>query len=460
MTGKILIVDDVATNRIVLRVKLASAYYDALQAASGAEALRIAAECRPDLILLDMQLPDVSGIEVCRWLKADPATRDIPVVMISAFQDSDRRIEALRAGAEDVYWKPLDELILMARIRSLLRACEAREQLGLRDGTYREFGFAEPSPDYFGPGLVGLVAARVETALRWKRELQPHLSDRLLVLDRDAALGEIAEGEAPDLFVVAADLGRPGDGLRFLSELRSRQATRHSRVCLVLPATARDVSATALDLGAGDLIDSAAEPEEMALRIRAQLRAKRQADRLRSNVADGLRLAMTDPLTGLHNRRYGLSHLQRIAEHARHGGRSFAALILDLDRFKTVNDTWGHAAGDAVLIEVARRLRDNLAAGDLLARIGGEEFLIALPDIGFRKAHAVAERIRRVIGDHPFRLPGGGQVAMTLSIGLAMGCSRPDGEETTAMLLDRADQALLAAKTEGRNQVTVNRTAA
>ncbi len=170
MGGKILIVDDVATNRIVLKVKLASAFYETVQASGGAEALFLARQMRPDLVLLDVELPDMSGIEVCEQLKADAATRDIPVVMITAFHDMARKMEALQAGAEEVFWKPLDEMVLLARLRSLLRARETAEQLGLRDSTYRELGFAEAAKPFGEQALVGLVAGRMETALAWKRD--------------------------------------------------------------------------------------------------------------------------------------------------------------------------------------------------------------------------------------------------------------------------------------------------
>ena len=460
MAGTILIVDDVATNGIVLKVKLAAAYYGTLQAVSGTEALCLAGTEKPDLVLLDVELPDIGGIEVCRRLKANPATRHIPVVMLTAYRDPARRIEALRAGAEDLYWKPVDDLVLLARLRSLLRAHETQEQLGLRDATYRDLGLAEPTLPYSGAGVIGLVTARVETGLAWKRMLQPHLNDRLLVLDRTAALSDLTDDEVPDLFVIAADLARPGDGLRFLSELRSRPNTRFSPVCLVLPASDRDMSATAFDLGAGDLIDMTADPAESALRLQGQLRRKRQADLLRHSVADGLRMAMIDPLTGLHNRRYGLPCMERIAEHAIATERPFAVLLIDLDHFKLVNDTWGHAAGDAVLAEVARRLRQELRACDLLARIGGEEFLAALPDTCFEAAHGIAERLRHTVCDAPVLTPGGVAVPVTLSIGLAMGAATDGASERPDGLMARADRALMAAKTEGRNQVRLDRTAA
>ncbi|MCX8508339.1 MAG: diguanylate cyclase [Rhodobacteraceae bacterium] len=460
VAGKILIVDDVATNRIVLKVKLASAYYETLQAATGAEALAITRRDRPDLILLDLELPDMSGIDICATLKADPRLRDIPVIMITAFQNHERRIQALRAGAEDMFWKPYDEAVLLARIRSLLRARETQDQLGLRDMACRDLGFAEPAQSFSGPGLIGLVAGRIDMALHWKRQLRPHLRDRLLVLDRDAALSELSVPDSPDAFLVASDLQRTGDGLRFMSELRSRPGTRHAAICLAMAPAARDLAATALDLGAADLIDPAADPAEIALRLQKQMVHKRQADALRTTVADGLRLAMIDPLTSLHNRRYGLPHLARIAERAGDSGRSFAVLVIDIDRFKMVNDSWGHAAGDSVLAEVARRLKADLRTVDLLARIGGEEFMAVLPDSDIRAAHAAAERLRRTVGDQPMRLPGGRQISVTISIGLAMGGGLADPLPDAEAILAQADHALLAAKAEGRNQVTVHRSAA
>nr|WP_290428619.1 GGDEF domain-containing protein [Defluviimonas salinarum] len=166
---------------------------------------------------------------------------------------------------------------------------------------------------------------------------------------------------------------------------------------------------------------------------------------------------MTDPLTGLNNRRYALPHLARIAERARAAGRQFAVMVLDLDRFKAINDSRGHAAGDAVLIEVAARLRGNLRAVDLLARIGGEEFLVALPDTTPEAAQATAERLRRVIGDRPVPMPdGAAAIPVTLSIGLALG----PGPASVEDLVDLADRALMGSKADGRNIVTVGRSAA
>lgn len=448
MSGRLLIVDDVAINRIVLKGKLAAACYETLQADSGRAALALACQAAPDLILLDLDLPDLGGVAVCRRLRADPATALIPVVMITSSTEPGARLRALAAGADDVLTKPIDDQMLLARVRSLLRARETEAELTLREMTGRELGFAEAAPTYEHAALIALVARRPAEALQWRADLVPLLPHCAVSPRRSDALFDA--GEAPDAVVIEADLGNPGEGLRLMSELRSRTPTRHAAMCIVLPEARRDLAAMALDLGASDIVQAPFDPRELALRLQTMVRRKRMADRLRESVRDGVRQATRDPLTGLHNRRYALPHFARIAERASQSGRPFAVMLLDLDRFKSVNDRWGHAAGDAVLVEVADRLQGNLRAVDLLARIGGEEFLVILPDTALAEARAAAERLCRVIEERPVALPAGGAVPVTVSIGLAIGQS-PATEE----VLGQADRALMRAKTEGRNQVTV-----
>ena len=479
MSGTILIVDDVATNRIVLKVKLAQACYETLQAETGEEALELARNYNPNLILLDLLLPEMDGIEVCRRLKSDPACRDIPVIMMTALSDIESRVRALEAGADEFMTKSHDEMMLPARIRSLLRARETENELQLRDTTWRELGFAEPAAGFERQGTVALVAASREEAMTWRRRLKPHLSANMVILDRQQALAITAIAEpgstepgsavAPDVFLIAAGLDDNGGGLQLMSELRSRSGTRHAAICILVQPEQNAAAVMALDLGANDLITAGSDPREMALRLNTQLRRKDQADRLRASMRDGLRAAVVDPLTGLYNRRYAMPHVARIAERAQQTGRAFAVMILDLDRFKSVNDTWGHAVGDAVLVDVAARLRDNLRPIDMVARIGGEEFLVALPDTTLAQAEIAAERLRRVIDERPVPIVGGPDVPVTISIGLALGGeirpNRGTGPESNRQLdvqslIEQADHAMLIAKTDGRNQVIISRTAA
>lgn len=458
MTGKILIVDDLAINRIILKVKLASACHESVQAADGATALAMARDERPKLILLDMMLPDISGIDVCRRLRADPLTRDIPVVIITASSDRARRLEALEAGADEFLSKPLNEVILLARIRSLLRTRETEAELRLRAATWQELGYQDADPSLAGPGRIGLIAAEPVIAMSWRAALAPYLPDQIEILTPTGALTDTNERPVPDLYVVAAHLGAHGSGLRLVADLRSRLASRDAAISLVLPEADSETAAMALDLGANDILTLPFVAQETAMRLRLHIQRKRRTDLLRRQVHDGMKLAVTDPLTGLHNRRYALSHLERIAKCAEGSGKAFAVMALDLDRFKSINDRFGHAAGDAVLETLAGRLRDSLNPGDLIARMGGEEFLVVLPDTLLPEARQVADRLCRAVGEKAIPLPASGceTVQVTISVGLAMG-----GPGTTAQeILSRADSALLAAKADGRNQVTISATAA
>jgi two-component system cell cycle response regulator len=246
-----------------------------------------------------------------------------------------------------------------------------------------------------------------------------------------------------------------------MSDLRSRTATRHSAVCVHLRVPSHSEAAMAFDLGADDVIDAGLDPREVAARLRRLLDRKRRDDQLRATLSDGLRLAVIDPLTGLFNRRYALAQLGRIADRAQRGDSGFAVLAIDLDRFKAVNDSFGHAAGDCVLVEVARRLSLNMRAGDLLGRIGGEEFIVALPQTTLANALALANRLRLAVEAVPVRIDPVTAIPVTISIGLAGSGQRSSlGAEPVTAALARADRALLRAKACGRNQVTMDRSAA
>ncbi|MCB6178351.1 diguanylate cyclase [Rhodobacter sp. Har01] len=464
MHGRILIVDDTATNRIVYKVKLSDAFYEPLLASDGESGLRLAREETPDLVLLDLALPDIDGTEVLRRLKADPMTRSIPVIALSASRSGDERCRALAAGADDVISKPFIDSVLMARMRNLLRMREDTRFVTRAWGQEAPalLGMAEAAQPFEPAGTVALVASRPELALIWKHQLLRTLRDRLVVMTRDQvlALPPLRDATTPDIFVVEADLDAPGAGLRLISELGSHAGTRHSAVCIVTAAEDDETTVMAFDLGADDVLARAVCDRELAPRLRILLRRKRQADRIRATVEDGLRMAMIDPLTGVYNRRYAMPRLAGIAAQAASEASDFAVMVVDLDRFKSVNDRFGHAAGDAVLIEVARRLSENLRISDMLARIGGEEFLVALPQTNLADAERVAERLRQVVGDDPVLLPTGERLRVTVSIGVALGHSGAEAAEDVSGMVDRADRALLASKTAGRNLVTFSRTAA
>lgn len=456
MSGKILVVDDVATNRIVMKVKLSSACYEVVQAAGGREALQIARRELPDLILLDVMMPDLDGFAVCAALKNDQTTTHIPIIMVTALADTDARLKGLQAGADDFLNKPLDEVTLLARVRNLLRQGSSALDRRMRDQTRFALGrkgLAADDAAALAPGHIAMICASPKSALRWTQALNARLPDDVISITRETAL----EGHKfqPDLFVLECSDTAPTDAMHLMAELRARPSTRNAGFVLLLPERHQRLTALALDQGAHDVLILPVSTEEVALRLRSQIGRKRQADQLRTDVADGLQLAVIDPLTGLFNRRYALNHLENISLRAQSTGLDFAVLMLDLDHFKRVNDQYGHKAGDQVLVTLTNRLRINLRAMDLIARIGGEEFLITLPESNAAQAHTIADRLRQVIEEAPVILQDGTPIHMTVSLGLSMG-EPQGGTADIAVLLDRADRALYAAKAQGRNRVSLS----
>jgi two-component system, cell cycle response regulator len=460
MSGRILIADTSSASRILLRARLATARYAVAMAAKGEEVMAALRTDRPDLLIADATLPDTTGVALLRRIRADAGLARLPVILLTDTGDDAARIEALEAGADEFLVKPIDGVTLMARVRSIFRASETEEALDRRRVTVQELGFAEAAAGFTGPAALAFVGPSSAAAAGWAEGLAGLVRARISTLGPDEALTVADASPAPDLFLVAADLALQGDGLRLLVDLRSRAATRYAAILVLHRKGDSDAAAMALDLGADDILAAGFQPAELAIRIRKQLRRKADADRLRATVEDGLRLAVTDHLTGLYNRRYALAHLERMAEAARSSGRAFAVMVADVDRFKAVNDTFGHAAGDAVLAEIAARLRDNLRPGDMVARFGGEEFLIAMRDSDATGAAAAADRLRRIVAASPVAVASlRTELTATVSIGVAVADPR-DAAHTIPMLIERADHALLAAKAEGRNQVSLARPAA
>lgn len=452
MTARIFVADGQATNRITLKVRLAAACYQVVTAGTAAQLMTDLRKVRPHLIILGAGLPDANPVALCAELARGRHGR-VPVVILAP---EESRLAGLQAGAAAVLDPGIEEQMLLARIRGLLRDTQTMAETGLAEAPA---GFDHPSDQ---GAQVALVADSAGRALCWKHLLGQRLPYRFVVKDPEEALGEAATGHCSDLYLIAADIEGRGDGLRLLSELRSRKGSRDSAFVIATEAGHVDISAIALDLGAGDVLPvnlGAAGTEAAALALRAQMSRKLRGDQRRAEAERNIRLAMIDPLTGLYNRRYALPRLAEIAVDADRSGTRFAALIMDLDYFKQINDRHGHGAGDAVLAEIARRLEHAVGQDGLVARLGGEEFLAVLPDSDESLACAMAERIRNMVEARPVLLPdlsGGGSIGVTLSAGVALISPRNRARgcgDTVDHVLERADKALIMAKNRGRNRV-------
>ena len=452
MTARILVVDDVPANVKLLEARLLAEYFEVLPAYSGADALEACENGKVDVVLLDVMMPHMDGFEVCRRLKVDPATQHIPVVMVTALDQVSDRVRGLEAGADDFLTKPVNDLQLMTRVKSLVRLKTLTDELRLRAATTRNIGIEEllsrRNTAAEAPARVLLVDERAASAERVAKMLRGRY-ELSVAADPNAAFFQAADGDY-DCVIVSTTFA-DYDPLRLCSQLRTLDRTRFVPIMLLAEEGEEARLVRGLELGVNDYLVRPIDQHELVARLATQVKRKRYNDHLRASVAQTIEMAVTDGLTGLHNRRYLDSHLATLFERARNRRRPLSLMITDIDRFKSINDTYGHDAGDEVLREFATRLRKNVRGIDLACRMGGEEFVVVMPDTDGAIAEKVAERIRAQIADTPFAIGGDGQtIPVTVSVGVA---AMMPGADTVEAMLKRADIALYEAKNGGRNRV-------
>jgi two-component system cell cycle response regulator len=450
MTARVLVVDDILSNIKLLEAKLTAEYFEVLTASSGEQALtRVAAEL-PDIVLLDVMMPGMDGFEVCRRIKANPKIAHIPIIMVTALDQPSDRVTGLDAGADDFLTKPVDDFALFARVRSLVRLKMMTDELRMREETGQSMGLADAAVTMIEPdpsGRILIVEDRPES-VAWFRGGLEQKNKLVDVSNFDEALVRARGGDF-DLIVVSLGI-RNFDGLRLCSHLRSLPEVRNAPILVLVSEGESRKLIQALDMGVNDYLMRPVDRNELLARVRTQLRKKRYSDKLRHNVQLSLEMAITDPLTGLHNRRYMSSHLDTLMRSAS-AAKPISFLILDIDYFKAVNDTHGHDVGDEVLREFANRISANVRGIDLACRHGGEEFVVVMPDTDSGFAFTVAERLRQSIESTPIKISRApNALTITVSIGIA---SSAGGDDVPEQMLRRADQALYRAKREGRNRV-------
>jgi two-component system, cell cycle response regulator len=451
MTARVLVVDDVPANVKLLEARLSAEYFDVITAMSGIEALAICDRAECDIVLLDVMMPDMDGFEVCRRLKSSPTTHHIPVVMVTALDQPSDRVKGLEAGADDFLTKPVSDVALVARVRSLSRLKLMTDELRMRAVTSRDIGIESPEREAIAEagrnGKVLIVDDRTSSnehvAAMLSTEHRPEIE-----ADPNAALFRAAEG-GYDLLIISLGLEN-FDGLRLCSQMRSLDRTRNVPILAIADADNNTRLVRGLEIGVNDYLSRPIDKNELAARVRTQIRKKRYTERLRDNVQMSIEMAITDALTGLYNRRYMETHVGTLVDQAASRGKPLTVLVLDIDYFKSINDTHGHDAGDDVLREFAIRIRKSIRGIDLACRYGGEEFVVVMPETDLAVATMVAERLRRRIAAEPFAIQQGARtVEVTISIGIAGLGAR----DNAASVLKRADQALYRAKRDGRNRV-------
>jgi two-component system cell cycle response regulator len=451
MTARILIMRDGDMPAATVKRVLARDYAAIEIAANWAEAQQALAGDPFDLAVLGDEEDGTKAAECLRALRRDPDHEALPVIVAAHFTTPQSAAMAYAAGADAVIGPHPDTVLLGARLRHLLRNQAVHEELRARREASRSLGIKVVAIDE-------APLPRRLLVLTDDGKLAPELGvalDRAGFAVSTGIARPIVHVAAPDVApeLVLVDASR-ADPLAIAA--RFRQIDRRRPVAIAHEARDPFRAVRALELGLAEPLPRPLDPAATAAALMRMAERHALMTRLRRQYAQSLDLAVTDSLTGVFNRRYldAYFELQARARQERalpgdaaNGESPFALLLIDVDRFKDINDRLGHAVGDVALRMVAERLLGQVRTSDMVVRVGGEEFVVLMPGADLRTAETVAERLRAVIEEKPFAL-GHEPLRVTVSIGVAEGAMNPGD------LLKDADMALYASKRKGRNCVT------
>lgn len=447
MSGKVLVVDDMPFNLKLIQAKLKKGYYTVYTATNGLEAIEVARRVGPDVIVMDAVMPYMSGFEAIRVLRGEVGTAHIPIIMLSALDAHQDKIMALSVGADDFLRKPVNGKEIVARIKSMIRLKVMYDELRMREKIARSFGIRTTRFDF--QDTDGAKVLLVEEDEYLCSKITNKLSEnKMQVIKCDDVLGLECGSDTGDYDVIIISLlMRRFDGLRVCATIRNMDRYKHTPILVIVDDGDEYGLETSLDLGAHDAIMSPIEENELLARCRAQVKKRRYHDHLVSHYKQSLMDSIVDDTTHLYNRRYFDGHMRNIVLQKSTVEDGFALMILDLDQFKNINDTFGHLAGNEVLAEVAIRISDSVRAHDLCARYAGDEFVVLMSHVNPSEAKYISDRICKQIKDSPFVIKAADvPINCTASAGVTM--LRAD--DTVETFFQRADTNLYAAKNAGR----------
>jgi two-component system cell cycle response regulator len=453
--NKILIVDDQPLNVKLLTAKLSNENFKLFEAQSGEEALEKASSFSPDLILLDIMMPGMDGYEVTRRLKADPGTRDIPVILITALDGSEDKAKGMEAGAEEFINKPVNTSELLTRVNSMLKLRRYKEQLKIHTEAKGSFDGTDDR-EVVGEGKKRMPSVLiVEDDLKDAKVIQSYLETEPYKISV-ATNGEeaISKTLQEDVDIIFLDVLLPRvNGFEVCRRLKENEQTRNVQIVMATCLGDLDSKLKGIELGADDYLIKPIDARELRARTDTLLKKKAYLDRIYSNYKMALNSAINDGLTGVYNHPYFKSFLELEIIRAERNIYPGALIMIDIDDFKKYNDSLGHWVGDVILRDLAQVIKSVVREIDLVARYGGEEFAVVLPYCKRKDSLTVAGRIKEAIHGHSFanevsQLPG----KITVSMGIAV---YPSDASTLEDLIKRADSMLYKAKEEGKNKICV-----
>jgi two-component system cell cycle response regulator len=443
MTARVLVVDDLPLNVALLDAILTGAHFQVEKAFGGSECLAKIRSCCPDIVLLDVMMPDMNGFEVCRAIKAQPDLAHLPVVMVTALDQPEDRVAGLQAGADDFLTKPVDAQTLLPRIRNLVRVKMMCDEMLLRASTLKGMGHDPAKADVACTDVLLLIDDQKTTEQEVARILP---TSTIFVANNSAdALVRVCD-DSIELVLLNLN-ARSYDPIQLTRQLLFSRKDAHVPILAFGDDPQRDLLKAAFEAGVSDFLAAPFDPAELVTRVRTQYRKKRLAQQVSMNVRLSLTAATTDAETGLYNRAFLMRHLENQIEVARARASTLAVLVVRIDEHRRIAEQHG-AEPTARLIEaLVKCLQKDIRISDLAARTNVDTLTIVMPNIAGSRVKAVAERLRLAMESLRVSLIDGDETQSTISAGIAVFDSSSDDART---IIARAD---LAAVQAGRNRV-------
>lgn len=446
MTASVLLVSKDRERISSLEARLYKEYYTVHIAENSSQTIEHIAKYKIDVIILGIDLEEVDGIKICTRLKQNPSTTYIPVVMIAEKEDTDIRIQAFNAGADELITYPINIIVLLVRLTALSRTKKLIDELMIRNSSNIILGIAAMSMEEEAERSIAVIDDQGKTE---------RISDILYNITKHIYkfTGDEEEIKASDKdidIVLISSLLEHHDPLRVVSYIRSHKLYKDSIIVMLVDKVDEEQVTQCIDIGINDFFLYNIEEVELVIRVKTLLQRKLYKDNLKRQLQEQVELSIKDGLTGIFNRHYFDVHAIQVVRETHGCKYSSNLLMCDLDDFKNVNDQYGHQAGDAVLKTFAEILKDNFYVTDLVARYGGEEFVILLGCVTLDQAEQLAERLRKKVEETEFIIPLTDKILKkTVSIGV----TEYKQGEPIEQFIARADKAMYMAKRNGKNQV-------
>jgi two-component system cell cycle response regulator len=449
MTAKILIVDDINFNVELLEEKMRKEHYDVYKAFDGQQALEVAKDIKPDIILMDVMMPVMNGLTAIKAMRSTPDISLIPIIIITALHSQEDKVRGLLHGADEYITKPINYLILNARIKSLLRLKFTTDEFMLRIKVNKELAvLSDDCGLMLESELKNEKILLIDDDVEQKNIIFNGLKDKGFIVDNCSNPKNIAFKTLEkkySLIIVNMEL-RDVNAMELCMKIQNNTETKHVPLLILIDKYDEKGLINSLEAGVNDYVCTPLDFNELYAKASLQIKKFKYQENIKFLYIKGV---VKDGLTGLYNRKYLEFYCNRILKQ-QDQLKQYILCMLDVDNFKKVNDTYGHTTGDNVLKHIAQVILDVVREVDLVARFGGDEFVIILHKVTKEKAVLISERIQnRIMKSELLDFSGKNKVTYTVSVGVY----EIKKGDNTQNAIDRADKNLYVAKKAGKNLV-------